>query len=41
MSPDGKRVLTSISMVEPVAQNASVHVMLLLNFFDELKRRLP
>ena len=41
ISPDGRRVLTSINTAEPAAQNTPVHVMFLLNFFDELKRRLP
>jgi hypothetical protein len=38
---DGKRVLTSINPVDNTAKSASVHITLLLNFFDELKRRLP
>jgi predicted Ser/Thr protein kinase len=37
VSPDGKRVLTSLN---PNTET-SVHVTFLLNFFDELRRRLP
>jgi hypothetical protein len=41
ITPDGKRVFTTINPVENVEQNSSVHVTFLLNFFDELKRRVP
>jgi len=41
MSPDGKRFVV-LSTPEPVtSEKGSVHVTILLNFFDELRRRLP
>jgi hypothetical protein len=41
LAPDGKRfvVLTQPENVGP--ERGSVHVAFLLNFFDELKRRIP
>ena len=41
LSLDGQRILTQINPVDTTAQPANVHVTFLLNFFDELKRRLP
>ncbi len=41
LAPDGKRVLTSVLPVDTGEHNSSVHVTFLLNFFDELKRRIP
>jgi Tol biopolymer transport system component len=38
--PDGKRVLATLRPEAP-DPNATVHMTLLLNFFDDLKRRLP
>jgi serine/threonine-protein kinase len=41
LSPDGKR-FAAIPRPEATAeQKRSVHVMVLLNFFDELRRRVP
>jgi hypothetical protein len=41
VDPAGKRVLSYFAPEDRAKRNASVHVTLLLNFFDELKRRLP
>ncbi len=40
VAPDG-RLLTSVNPAESGANPVNVHVTFLLNFFDELKRRLP
>jgi serine/threonine-protein kinase len=40
VAPDGKRLLVLLP-AEGQAEKPSTHVMLLLNFFDELKRRVP
>ena len=37
----GSRVLTSVSTTDTQERKASVHATFLLNFFDELKRRVP
>jgi hypothetical protein len=34
-------IWATVNPLGSVEQNGSVHVMFLLNFFDELKRRLP
>jgi Tol biopolymer transport system component len=39
LSPDGRRVIAF--PVKPDAETPSVHVTVLLNFFEELKRRVP
>ncbi len=41
LAPDGKRIVTSPEAVKAGDERGSVHVTVLLNFFDELKRRLP
>ena len=41
LAPDGQRILTSVKPAETEERSASVHATFLLNFFDELKRRLP
>ncbi|HUQ90403.1 MAG TPA: protein kinase [Bryobacteraceae bacterium] len=41
LAPGAKRVLTSVNPVDVSQPSGSVHITLLLNFFDELKRRLP
>ena len=41
LTPDGQRVLTYVNPVDTVEQRSSVHVTFLLNFFDDLRRRLP
>jgi len=41
VAADGQRVLTSINPVDRVEQSTTVHVTFLLNFFDELKKRVP
>jgi len=41
LMPDGQRVLTRVIPNDSPERNASVHVTLLFNFFDELKRKLP
>ena len=40
LTPDGKRVVAS-PKPEAAAQKASVHVTVLENFFDELRRKMP
>ena len=40
ITPDGKRLLTAVRPKDP-AENGSVHVVFLLNFLEELKRRVP
>ena len=41
--PDGKRValLPAQTTSPTVPESSSVHVTVLLNFFDELRRRVP
>jgi Tol biopolymer transport system component len=41
VSPDGKRLLTSVAPVDAAAENQEVHVTFLFNFLDEIKRRVP
>jgi serine/threonine-protein kinase len=41
LAPDGKRFVV-LSLPEPApGEHGSVHVTMLLNFFDELRRKLP
>jgi serine/threonine-protein kinase len=40
VAPDGNRILAVLPVV-PSGQNAEHHVVFLLNFFDELRRRVP
>jgi hypothetical protein len=42
IAPDGKRIVVSpATEVESTALKANLHVTFLLNFFDELRRRVP
>jgi len=41
MNPDGKRVIAVVEPEVPSVQESNVQVTFLLNFFDELRRRVP
>ena len=41
LAPDGKRFAVLYSPERAGAEKGSVHVTMLLNFFDEVKRRIP
>jgi len=41
MAPDGKRFAVFTPPEAALGEKGTVHVTVLLNFFDELKRRLP
>jgi serine/threonine protein kinase len=41
LAPDGKRFVVFSAPESPAGQKSSVQVTMLLNFFDELKRRIP
>jgi hypothetical protein len=42
LAPDGKHIVTFPAPPAPEPdRKSSVHVTVLLNFFDELKRRVP
>jgi hypothetical protein len=41
LHPDGKRFAIFPMPEAPMADKGSVHVTFLLNFFDELRRRIP
>jgi hypothetical protein len=41
LAPDGKRFVVSPRQQATGGQKGSVHVTVLLNFFDELRRRVP
>ena len=41
LAPDGKRVAVLMEVETPESQLARNHVVLLINFFDELRRRVP
>jgi serine/threonine-protein kinase len=41
LAPDGKRVVALMSAEDPEGQKPQDHVIFLLNFFDELRRRVP
>jgi hypothetical protein len=41
LAPDGKRVAVVLPSVETNEQKPITQVTLLLNFFDELRRRVP
>ena len=40
-APDGKRIAAIMPDETPEAQSAQGHVTFLLNFFDELRRKVP
>jgi hypothetical protein len=41
LAPDGKRFAVLAQSENAGLERGSVHVVMLLNFFDELKRRIP
>lgn len=41
VAPDGKRIIALAPAKAPESQPPKSHVVLLLNFFDELRRRAP
>ena len=41
LARDGKRFITFFMPEAPAGEKGSVHVTMLLNFFDELRRRIP
>jgi serine/threonine-protein kinase len=41
LAPDGKRVIALMPVETPEAQQSQSHVIFLLNFFDELQRKVP
>jgi serine/threonine-protein kinase len=41
LSPDGKRLIVTIPVATSQAPTADHHVVFVLNFFDELRRRVP
>ena len=41
LAPDGKRIVTFLPYGELDNQKPLAHLTLLLNFFDELRRRAP
>lgn len=41
LAPDGKRFAVFVLPEAAPGAKSSVHVTILLNFFDELKRRIP
>lgn len=41
LAPDGKRFLVFSTPEKPGSDKGTVHVTVLLNFFDELKRKIP
>jgi serine/threonine-protein kinase len=41
VSPDGKRIVALMPMEGPEGERSQNHVTLLLNFYDELRRRVP
>jgi hypothetical protein len=41
LTPDGKRVAAMMPVETPEVQRAQNHVVLLINFCDELRRRAP
>ena len=41
LAPDGKRFAVLALPETPPGEKGTVHVTILLNFFDELKRRIP
>ena len=41
LAPDGKRVAALMPVEAPEAQQARSHVVFLMNFFDELRRKVP
>jgi hypothetical protein len=40
MHPDGRRAVAVLAAENPAGQNGNLHVTFLLNFFDEVQRRV-
>ena len=40
LAPDGKRIAALMPVETPEGQQAQSHVVLLMNFFDELRRKV-
>lgn len=41
LAPDGKRIIALMPVETAEGQTAQSHVIFLLNFFDELRRKVP
>lgn len=41
VAPDGKRVVALMPVDTPEGEQSQNHVIFLLNFFDELRRKVP
>lgn len=41
LAPDGKRLLTFPASMQTAEEQPSFHIRVLLNFFDELRRKVP
>jgi hypothetical protein len=41
LAPDGKRIVALVPAEGAESQQARHHVIFLMNFFDELRRRVP
>jgi hypothetical protein len=41
VAPDGKRIAALMPVELPEAQQSQSHVIFLMNFFDELRRKVP
>lgn len=41
VAPDGKRIVALMPVAAPEAQHDQNHIVFLLNFFDELRRKVP
>ena len=41
VAPDDKRIAALLPVEAPEAQTAQSHVIFLMNFFDELRRKVP
>jgi hypothetical protein len=41
VAPDGKRIVALMPLETPATQQAQNHVVFLMNFFDELRRKVP
>lgn len=41
LTPDGKRVIAAVNPVHSQERAGNLHVTMLVNWFDELRRRLP
>jgi serine/threonine-protein kinase len=41
LTPDGRRIIAWVPEEQPKEAKVDLHVTMLLNWFDELRRRLP